>query len=124
MGWLSLLFGLADPIAKITQAVVQAKKDARNAATEDERIAADERVKTLEARRDVLMADSRSSKVDMFVRLFLALPPGLLLWKVYVYDKALGQWTHGRTDALSPELWYGIWIVLGFYFLYEMKARR
>lgn len=30
----------------------------------------------------------------------------VLLTKVIVYDKALGQWTHGHTDPLDPNLWW------------------
>ncbi len=40
------------------------------------------------------------------------------------FDKALGQWTQGRTDALSPELWQVVMVVVGFYFLYEAFKRR
>jgi hypothetical protein len=39
--------------------------------------------------------------------------------KLYVYDKALGQWTGGHTDALDPNLWTVVTATIGFYFLYE-----
>lgn len=124
MVWLSFLLGLADPVAKITNAIVKAKADAHNAKTEEERIAANERSAMLEKRRDVLIAEAGVSRANILVRSFLALPVGILLWKVLVYDKALGQWTAGRTDQLSPELWHVVMVVLGFYFLYEMVGAR
>lgn len=39
------------------------------------------------------------------IRPLLALPVVILLFKILVYDKALGQWTHGRTDPLDANLW-------------------
>ena len=111
--------GIGDTINSITAAIRDAKVAAINAKTAEERIAAEERVKTLEARRDVMIAEAGVSKANVYVRTFIALPIGILIWKVLVYDKAFGQWTQGRTDALSPELWQVIMVVLGFYFLYE-----
>lgn len=40
----------------------------------------------------------------------------IVLAKIFVYDKALGQWTGGHTDALGPELWSVIKTVLVAYF--------
>lgn len=40
----------------------------------------------------------------------------VLLAKLLVYDKALGQWTGGHTDALSPEMWEVIRAVIYAYF--------
>jgi len=115
LSFLKGLLGLADPISKIADARIAAT----NATTEQERIASEERARTLELRRDVLVKEAGQSNVNAFVRLFLAAPVGIVLWKVFVWDKALGQWTQGRTDALSPELWHVVTVVLGFYFLYE-----
>lgn len=119
MGWLSILLGLADPISKITGQIVQAKISAQNATTEQDRIAADERAKALAARRDVLIAEA-GSKANVWIRGALALPVAIILWKVFVYDKAFGQWTGGHTDALDDNLWRVVMVVLGFYFLYEV----
>jgi hypothetical protein len=119
MGFLSLIFGALDPITKIGEQIARYKIAAANAQTDQARLAAEERVKTLESKRDVLIAEAGSSKVNAVMRALLAAPVAALLWKVFVWDKALGQWTHGRTDALSPELWHVVTAVLGFYFLYE-----
>lgn len=40
----------------------------------------------------------------------------ILIWKVIVYDKALGQWTGGHTDALDPKLWNVVMVIIGAYF--------
>lgn len=119
MGWLSFLLGLVDPITKITGQITQVKLERAKAETDQERIHADERIKGLEARRAVLVAESGGSKINAIMRAAIAMPVAIVLWKIFVWDKAFGQWTSGRTDALSPELWQVITAVIGFYFLYE-----
>ena len=41
-----------------------------------------------------------------WVRPMLAAPVVILMWKLLVYDKALGQWTNGTTDSLSDQIWW------------------
>lgn len=125
----SALFGLAKwGIGTLSTKIAAAHEVEKNATTERERIWARERRKGLEARRDVLNAEA-GHRIGVIInacfRAFLALPVGIVLWKVLVWDKALGQWTGGRTDGLSTELWAVIGAVISFYFLYEIsKARR
>jgi hypothetical protein len=116
---ISILLGLIDPIEKITEAIIKARADAENAQTAQEKIAADERVATLQARRDVLIKEAGVSRLNIIMRAGVALAVNIIIWKLLVWDKALGQWTHGHTDDLSPELWHVIMVVIGFYFLYE-----
>lgn len=122
--------GISGVISTLTTKIADAKIAAINAKTEDERIAADERVKSLEAQRDVLVkaiesraglqqAEAGVSKANIYMRSLIAAPVAVVLWKIFVFDKALGQWTGWRTDPLSPELWNVIMVVIGFYFLYE-----
>jgi hypothetical protein len=40
------------------------------------------------------------------IRPLLALPVIVLMWKLLIWDKALGQWTHGTTDSLSDQIWW------------------
>jgi hypothetical protein len=115
-GWLAKI-----GIGTIAERIAAAYEARERAKTDKERIAADERIKTLEARRDVLVAES-GNRVNGWIRAALALPVAIILWKVFVYDKALGQWTHGTTDALSPELWQVVMIVIGFYFLADAAS--
>lgn len=118
----ALLLGLIDPISRIAGKIADAKVASANAQTDREKVAADERVKTLEAKRDVMVSEA-GSRMNPIMRAFLAAPVGILLWKVLVYDKAFGQWTAGRTDGLSSELWYVVMLVVGFYFLDNIAAR-
>lgn len=63
--------------------------------------------------------ESRSTRLNVWIRSWIAAGPAFLLTKIYVYDKALGQWTNGHTDALDPNLWNVVMVVLGFYFIHE-----
>lgn len=44
--------------------------------------------------------------VTRSIRPLLALPVIILMWKLLVWDKALGQWTAGSTDPLSVQIWW------------------
>jgi hypothetical protein len=44
--------------------------------------------------------------VTRSIRPLLALPVIILMWKLLVWDKALGQWTGGITDSLSDQIWW------------------
>jgi len=119
IGGIKALTGFGDAISAIGKAIADARIAAINARTEEEKIAADERVKSLEARRDVLVAEAGISRANMFMRTLIAAPVAMLLWKIFVFDKAFGQWTGGHTDQLTPELWQVVMVVIGFYSLYE-----
>jgi len=116
---LKALTGFSDVITTISKAISDARIAAITAKTQEERIAAEERAKSLELRRDVLVAESGVSRANIFMRTLIAAPVAILFWKIFVFDKAFGQWTGGRTEQLSPELWQVITVVIGFYFLYE-----
>jgi hypothetical protein len=120
------LLGLIDPISRIVGKLADAKVELAKAETDDKRIEAGERVKTLEARRDVLVAES-GDRSNRLMRMFIAAGPALYLNKIFVWDKVLGPITQGRTDPLDENLWWVISAVIGFYFLAEASrflARR
>lgn len=122
MGWFDLIGIIPNAfktVDNITNAIANERIAALNATTDQERIAANERVATLQARRDVMIAEAGVSRANIWVRTFFAVPVIFVLWKLFIWDKALGDYTRGHTDPLSPELWQVIMIVIGFYFLYE-----
>lgn len=116
--WLNPLQIFISPIEKIADAISKAQQAKLAANTNQEKMKYDYLSKGLEAKMKVL-TEERPSSPNAWIRLFIALPTGIFLWKVMVFDKAFGQWTGWSTDALSPELWGVIKIVLGFYFVYE-----
>jgi hypothetical protein len=119
LGWLPKIFGAFDVVSRITEKIVDAKVSMATAANERERIAADERVRSLEARRNVLVAES-GSRLNAIIRASFALPFVIYNGKLVLWDKVLSL---GSTDALSPELFQVEMACIGFYFLYEVAAR-
>ena len=116
IGW---LLGLINPLGKIADKLAAAYAERSNAQTEQQRIAAHERIKALEARRDVILA-AQADPMERWVRIGFAAPFILYIWKLVVWDKLLG-W--GVTDGLSADLWGILYIVLGGYFV-DTVVRR
>jgi len=111
---LSFLLGLINPIAKITEQIARVRLEAEKAKTDTARINANERIKSLEARRDVLVK-SDDGNLNAIVRFLFALPFIAYLWKLVIWDKVLAR---GTTDPLSSELSYTFMVIVGFYFLH------
>lgn len=106
-------------IGTIANKIVAAYETRAKAETDTQRIAANERIKTLEARRDVMVAEA-GSPVNSFIRAGFALPFVIYNAKLVIWDKVLG-W--GTTDGLSNELFQIELACIGFYFLYDVAAR-
>lgn len=119
LGFVKLLI---DPVSSISGKIADYKIAQQNATTDQEKIHADERIKALEAKRDVLVAEANMPG-NILMRAWLAFPPSCVVAKILIWDKALGQWTHGHTDALDPNLWWLISGVYGFYFLQQITNR-
>jgi hypothetical protein len=83
------------------------------AANDSERIAADVRIRELEARQASILA-AQGDRFERWVRIAFAAPFVAYLWKLVIFDKVLGL---GVTDPLSPMLTEVMWIVIGGYFL-------
>ncbi len=116
---LGLIPGLFNTVNGITNAISNERLKLIDAKTEQQKIAAQERINTLQAKRDVLVAESGTSKINAAMRFCLAAPVAFVLGKIYIWDKALGDWTGGHTDSLDPNLWNVITATVAFYFLYE-----
>lgn len=72
----------------------------------------------LQTQANLQAEESHTTRLNIMIRSWIAAGPAFLLCKIFIYDKALGQWTGGHTDALDPNLWTVIMTVLGFYFLH------
>ena len=116
---LSLIPGLFTTVNGITTAISNERLKLIQAKTDQEKIASQERISSLQAKRDVLIAESGRSSINAIIRGSIGGSVAFLLGKIYVWDKALGEWTGGRTDALDPNLWNVIMATIGFYFMYE-----
>ena len=126
-----LISGLFGSINHISDAIANEKIALINAKTQQEQIETTERVKTLEARRDLMIAEAGTSHLNIWIRSLIAIGPAAVLLKIFLWDKVIGSFvgcsghtepgTCGTfvTDPLDPNLWQVISVVLGFYFLYE-----
>lgn len=113
------LLPFINPLASITGKIADAKIELAKSQSDKDRIASEERVKTLEARRDVLVSEAGSG-VNTFIRAGYALPFVIYNAKLVLWDKVLAL---GSTDALSPELFQVELACLGFYCLSDIASR-
>lgn len=113
--WWKLLFNFlgGGVLSDISNDLKEAHKNKLDAQNDKERIAADERIAILEARKSSILA-AQSSPVERWVRIGFAFPFVVYLNKILIWDKVLG-W--GVTDSLSPIDVQVFWIVLGGYFI-------
>lgn len=111
--WKILLSLVTGPLSSISNDLKEAYQSKLAAANAAERIAADERINLLEARKSTILA-AQSDPIERFVRIGFAFPCIIYVNKILIWDKVLGL---GITDKLSPEFWQVFWIVLGGYFI-------
>jgi hypothetical protein len=119
----SIIAGLFGTINGITNAISNEKIALITAKTQEEQIAANERISQLQQQRDVLIADASHGSWDIWLRNIIAIGPALYLFKIFAIDKALGFVFHTRTDPLDDNLWQVVMVVLGFYFLSATSTR-
>ena len=116
---LGLIPGVFSTITGITNAITNEKINLAQSQTESDRIASQQKIASLQAKRDVLIAESGTSRINAFIRASIGGSVAFVLAKIFVWDKALGDYTGGHTDALDPNLWNVIMATIGFYFIYE-----
>lgn len=115
LGWLTGL-----PLGGIASDLKDAYVAHTNAQTNTAKIASEERISALQAIQQVQSAEA-GTRVNAFFRTALAVPAVVYLWQVVVVDKIacpilLGQTC--STDDLSPNLWYYVMVVVGFYMVH------
>ncbi len=117
--WFSLISLVLGAVPAVVRELAQARVAQANATTDQEKIAAEENIKALEARRDVLIQGTKSPW-DIAARAFLMAPAGILMWKIWVWDKVLDL---GSTDPLSQLDITLIFTIYGFYFVTKLLRR-
>ena len=111
---------LIAPVNGIIKSLADAKVQLKNAENDEQRIYQQERINALNAKLNLQLGEAKFTRMNAMVRTSIGAGVSFLINKILVYDKALGEWTHGRTDPLDPNLWQVVMIVLGFYFVYEV----
>jgi len=115
-----LLAGLfTGPLSDIADDLKEAYQSRLQAENNEQKIAADERIALLEARKSSILA-AQSDPVERWVRVLFSLPFILYVNKLVIWDKILG-W--GTTPNLSEDLWTMFYIILGGYFV-DTVVRR
>lgn len=66
---------------------------------------ADLQMKESENASRILIAE-QGNWLTRSVRPLMAIPAVALIWKILLWDLALGQWTDGSTDKLSPQAFW------------------
>lgn len=127
---LGLLPGVFKSIDGITNAISNERLATISAKTDEERIASQERVSALQARRDALII-AQSNPWTVRIQSFIALSAGIIIFKLLAWDKVMGSFMgcartdawHDvacntfRTDPIDPTQWGVVTAVVGFYFL-------
>lgn len=111
----TLIPGIFTAISSITNAIANEKIAQINATTDQTKIAAGENIAALEAQKAALIATH--SPWTNFVQFWIGASVAFTLTKLLVWDKALGDYTHGHTDKIDPNMWWCITAVVGFYFV-------
>ncbi len=71
-------------------------------------------MKEAEVNASIIIAE-QGNWVTRSIRPIFGLAAGILTWKILVWDLALGEWTHGSTDQLSPQaFWLLTTIVIAY----------
>ncbi len=129
---LGLIPGAFNTINGITNAIANERIRKIDAETDQQRIQADERIKSLEAKRSVLVAEAGVSKINAVMRATMGASVAIVIAKLLVWDKVIGSFSGCagpmgsalecatfRTDVLDTNQWGIITAAIGFYFLYE-----
>ena len=61
--------------------------------------------KEAEVNASIIIAE-QGNWVTRSIRPILGMAAAILTWKILVWDLALGQWTQGSTDRLSPQAFW------------------
>ena len=112
--------GVIGQIGDQLNSAYKAKLEAKN---DEDRIAAEVKIETLSAQRDVLVAE-QNDRLTKWIRPAFALPFVLYIWKVIVWDNLFGL---GTTDPISQEMSWVMSAIVGAYFLtrpFEKRGRK
>lgn len=108
-----LLSFVSGPLTSISSDIKEAYESKLKAQNDAERLAADERINLLEARKTIILA-AQSDPFERWIRIGIAFGPVVYLNKIFIWDKVLKL---GVTDGLSSELSHIMMIVIAGYFL-------
>jgi len=113
------LLQLINPITAITKQIGEARAALEKEQNTERRIQLEGEVAALNAQQSVLIS-TQQFFLNRLMRFLIAFPIAFILWKLFIWDKALGL---GSTDSISQDLWDILKIVVGGYFLTNVVER-
>lgn len=134
---LTFLTGLSGTVGKVSDNIKDLQIAKQAAATDKERNLINAQIEEAHDRKDAIVAEA-GSRINAIFRTLLAVPAGLILYKLLAFDKVIGSIVgcsgpgasgiEGcgiyRTDPLDAYQWGVITAVIAFYFLYDMGKRK
>lgn len=125
--WGTILSLVLGAVPGVIRELAAARVNLANAETEKEKVEANERIKALEAKRDVLIAES-ATPWNVIARFCLLGPAAFYLFWISAYDKIICKWVTApenvnavcTTDPLSDWQMGIVGIMVGFYFLTDV----
>lgn len=125
--WGTILSLVLGAVPGIVRELAKARVDLANAQTEMEKVHAQERIKALEAQRDVLIAES-SSPWNTVGRMVWLVPAGIYFSWTMVWDKIACKWFNSAatvdqvctTDKLGDWQMGILLTIVGFYFVTDL----
>lgn len=134
---LTFLTGLSGTVGKVSDNIKDLQIAKQTAASDKERNLINAQIEEAHDRKDAIVAEA-GSRINAIVRLAIAIGPGLVLFKLFAYDKVLGAFVGCSgpsarglegcgtfvTDPLDAYQWGVITAVVAFYFLYDMGKRK
>lgn len=134
---LTFLTGLSGTVGKVSDNIKDLEIAKTSAASNKEKALIDAQIAEAHDRKDALVAEA-GSRINAIFRTLLAVPAGLILYKLLAFDKVIGSFAGcsgeqarglegcGKylTDPLDAYQWGVITAVIAFYFLYDMGKRK
>lgn len=117
--WNMLLSILSGPLASISKELRIAYQSKLDAKTDAERLLYEERIKVLEAQKEIILK-AQDDPIERWVRILLTAPFILYINKLVIWDKVFAL---GVTDPLGDNLTYIMMLVLGGYFVDTIVRR-
>jgi hypothetical protein len=125
---IGLLTGLAGPISSIASKIIDLQAQKQAAKSNQELASINAALEEAHDRKSVLVAEAGNrllSAITGVGRIVIIFPVGLILNKVLIWDKIVGECLHGNcyTTTISTQLWGVITAVVAFLFMYDMAAK-
>jgi len=127
-----LIPGLFSTVNGITNAITNEKIKLAQSQNESDRIAAQERIASLQAKQAIMIAESGNSKINAIIRAGFGLVALSIVAKLLFWDKVIGSFVgcageagHAlacasyNTDPIDSSQWAVVTAAIGFYFVYE-----